>query len=63
MGIIDWLQKTNNSFFDGLKRNAIESALKKAKKRKEEPIPPMVEKVIELNKLSDELEELLKKYE
>ena len=62
MGVIDWLQSKNNSFFDGLKRNAIKSALKKAKKRKEEPIP-LVEKMKEIDKLSDELDELLKKYE
>ena len=54
--------KKNNSFFDGLKRNAIESALKKAKKNRKPP-PPLIQKIREIQKLADELDEMLKKYE
>ena len=62
MGLIDWLQSKNNSFFDGLKRNAIESAIKKAKKRKEKPVP-IVERMKEIDKMADEIQKMVDKYE
>ena len=61
-GPISALQRFSNSFFDGLKKNAVNSALKNVKKRDDVPAP-LVQKMLEIDKLSNELKDLLEKYE
>ena len=61
-GVFDSAKKFTDAFFDGLKRNAINHALEKAKKNKNMPVP-VVEKMKELDKAAKELEQMLKDYE
>ena len=53
-------KKISDSFFDGLKKSAVDRAVSKAKKD-HEPCP-LVEKMKELEREREELDELLKKY-
>ena len=57
-GPISALQRFSNSFFDGLKGNAVNSALKKAKNNKQIPVP-VVEKMKEIDRLAAELQQML----
>ncbi len=58
--IFNFLKKTSDSFFDGLKSNAANKMIQKAK---ENNTPcPIVEKMKELEKEKEEMDELLKKY-
>ncbi len=57
-GPISFLQKFSDSFFDGLKKDAINAALKKAEKNKKVP-PPIIKKMEEIDKLADELKQML----
>lgn len=61
-GLFSSAKKFSDAFFDGLKTNAVNSALEKAKKSKEMPIP-IVKKMDDINKLAKELEKMLKDYE
>lgn len=61
MGLFDFLIKLNNSFFDGLKKGAIDNAVKNSKKT-ETPKSPVIERMSELNKLAKELEDDLDYY-
>lgn len=61
-GIFGSIKKFSDSFFDGLKMGAINTALEKAKKNKKIP-NQLVQRMEEIDKLSKELEEYLKKYE
>ena len=56
------LSKLVNDFFDGLKSNATNKALQKAKKNKSIP-PRVVQKMSELDKAAKELEKMLKDLE
>ncbi len=60
MGIFDALKKFSDSFFDGLKEAAVEKQIKKAEKKR---VPdPIIEKMKQLEKENEEMDELLKKY-
>jgi len=48
-----------NSFFDGLKTNTINKALEKAKQHPDMP-SPVVDKMVELEKISKELKRMTK---
>ena len=61
-GLPSMLKKFTDDFFDGLKFGAINRALEKAKKSKDMP-PPVVEKLIDIDREVKELEKTLKKYE
>lgn len=61
-GLPSMLKKFTDDFFDGLKMGAINRALEKAKKSKEMP-PPVVQKLIDIDREVKELEKTLKKYE
>ena len=61
--IFSVLKKLNDSFFDGLKTNTLNNMLKKTGPNKNEPVSPLIQKMKELDKLSKELDEDLKKYE
>jgi hypothetical protein len=72
MGLFDFLIKLNNSFFDGLKENAIKNAVKVAKngvpsKGKSKPSKKtgsrLVSRMSELDKAAKELEQMLKDYD
>lgn len=53
-------KKFSDSFFDGLKKGATDNVLKKAKEKKAPD--PIIEKMKELEREREELDELLKKY-
>lgn len=55
------VQKFSNAFFDGLKSNATNKALKKAEKNPKIPTP-IIDKMKEIDKLAKELENDLKHY-
>jgi hypothetical protein len=59
MGLFDSLKRLNDSFFDGLKKNAVDTALKKANNNRDES-SPIVRKMDELDRAARELEEMLK---
>jgi len=61
-GLFGAAKKFSDSFFDGLKSNAINYALQKAKKSKDMPIP-IVKKMDDIDKLAKELQKMLKDYE
>jgi hypothetical protein len=56
--LLDTLKKLTDAFFDGLKRGAIENAMAAAKKKPHEPTP-IVKKMIELEKISKELDRMI----
>ena len=60
--LFDSAKKFSDAFFDGLKSNAVNHALEKAKKNKSMPVP-VVQKMKELDKAARELEQMLKDYE
>ncbi len=60
-GLPSMLKNFTDDFFDGLKYGAINKALEKAKKHKDIP-PPVVQKMIDLEKDAKELKDFLKKY-
>ena len=59
-GLPSMLKKFTDDFFDGLKFGAINRALEKAKKVKELP-SPIVQKMVQMDKLANEMEEYLRK--
>jgi hypothetical protein len=60
MGIFDALKNISDSFFDGLKEAAVEKQIKKAQ---EKQVPdPLTEKMKQLEKENEEMDELIKKY-
>jgi hypothetical protein len=61
-GLFGAAKKFSDSFFDGLKSNVTNNALKQAKKRKDIPVP-IVKKMEQLDKASRELEKMLKDLE
>lgn len=72
MGIFDFLIKLNNSFFEGLKENALKNATKAAKKDipskgKSKPSKKtgsqLVSRMSELDKAAKELEQMLNDYD
>lgn len=58
-GILTATEKFLDSFFDGLKANTTNTALEKAKKHPDMP-SPVVDKMVELEKLSKELKKMTK---
>lgn len=61
-GLFGAAKKFSDSFFDGLKSNATNKALEKAKQNKSMP-PKVVQKMSELDKAAKELEKMLKELE
>ena len=61
-GLFSAAKQFTDAFFDGLKSNAVNHALEKAKKNKSMPVP-VVQKMKELDKAAKELEQMLKDYE
>jgi hypothetical protein len=61
-GLFGATKKFSDAFFDGLKSNATNKALQKAKKNKSIP-PRVVQKMSELDKAAKELEKMLKDLE
>lgn len=61
-GLFGAAKKFSDSFFDGLKSNATNRALKMAEKNKKVP-PPIIKKMKEIDKLAKELEDDLKYYQ
>lgn len=62
MPIFNKLKNLTDSFFDGLKTNAINKAVNSAKKNPETPTP-IVDRMREIDKLAKELEDDLKYYD
>jgi len=60
-GLFGAAKKFTDSFFDGLKSNATKKALHKVKNNKQVP-PPIIQRMIEIDKLAKQLEADLKKY-
>lgn len=60
-GLFGAARKFSDAFFDGLKSNAINKALKQAEKNPQMP-SPIIEKMREIDKLAKELEDDLKYY-
>lgn len=60
MSLFDKLKSISDSFFDGLKANAIKSAVNKSAKMKKRPPVAVVQKMIDLEKASKELDDILK---
>jgi hypothetical protein len=60
-GLFGAAKKFSDAFFDGLKSNAINRALKQAEKNKKVP-PPIIQKMRQIDKLAKELEDDLKHY-
>jgi hypothetical protein len=60
-GLFGSAKKFTDSFFDGLKTNTVNNALKKAKQNKKIPAP-IIQKMTALDKLAKELEDDLKYY-
>tara|TARA_Y100000389_G_scaffold134123_1_gene131621 strand:+ start:243 stop:449 length:207 start_codon:yes stop_codon:yes gene_type:complete len=58
-GLFSATKKFTDAFFDGLKKNATNSAIKAAKKNKKVP-PRVVQKMSQIEKASKELEKMLK---
>ena len=56
--VFDAGKRFTDAFFDGLKRNAVNKALIAAKKNPELPVP-IVNKMIQLDKLAKEFEAML----
>jgi hypothetical protein len=61
-GLFGAAKKFTDAFFDGLKSNAVNSALATAKKNKDIPVP-IVKKMEQLDKAAKELEKMLKELE
>jgi hypothetical protein len=61
-GLFGAAKKFSDAFFDGLKSNAINKALKQAEKNKKVP-PPIVKKMIEIDRAAAELEKMLRDLE
>jgi len=61
-GLFGSAKRFSDAFFDGLKSNVTNNALKKAKSRKDIPVP-IVKKMEELDKAAKELEKMLKDLE
>ena len=61
-GLFGAAKKFSDSFFDGLKSNVTNNALKNAKKRKDIPVP-IVKKMEMLDKAARELERMMKDLE
>jgi hypothetical protein len=61
-GIFDSVKKFTDDFFDGLKSQAINHALQKAKQQKEMP-KPLIDKMVDLQKQAREFHDLMKKYD
>jgi hypothetical protein len=61
-GLFGSARKFTDAFFDGLKANAINHALANAKKSKTLPMP-IKDKMDSIQKLSKELEQMIKDYE
>ena len=61
-GLFGAAKKFSDAFFDGLKTNATNKALEKAKRNKSMP-PKVVQKMTELDKAAKELEKMLKELE
>lgn len=61
-GVFDAAKRFSDAFFDGLKMNATNKVLEKAKKSKSIP-PNVVQKMSELDKAAKELEKMLKELE
>lgn len=55
-------KKFTDAFFDGLKGNAVNKALKAAEKNKKVP-PKVVQKMSEIDKASKELEQMIRDFE
>ncbi len=60
-GLFGAARKFSDAFFDGLKTNATNKAINAAKKNKSVP-QPIIQKMIEIDKLARELENDLKYY-
>jgi hypothetical protein len=61
-GLFGAAKQFSDAFFDGLKANAINHALEKAKQNKDVP-HPIVKKMDDINKAAKELQKMLKDYE
>jgi hypothetical protein len=61
-GLFGAAKKFTDAFFDGLKSNAVNTALEKAKKNKSVP-PKIVQKMDELDRAARELEKMIKELE
>ena len=61
-GLFGAAKKFTDDFFDGLKSNAVNVALEKAKKNKSVP-PKIVQKMDELDRAARELEKMIKELE
>jgi hypothetical protein len=62
MYIFDKLKNLTDSFFDGLKRNAINSALNSTKKNEEPPLP-IIQKMKVLEEETKLIDDILREYD
>ena len=62
MGLFSATKKLTDGFFDGLKGNAIDKALKKAEKNKKAP-SKVVQEMIEIDNASKEIEQMIREFE
>jgi hypothetical protein len=61
-GLFGAAKKFTDAFFDGLKSNAVNTALERAKKNKSIP-PKIVKKMSDIDRASKELEQMLRDIE
>lgn len=61
-GLFSAAKTFTDAFFDGLKSNATNKALKAAEKNKKVP-PKVIQKMKEIDKASKELEDMIKEFE
>lgn len=61
-GLFGAARKFSDAFFDGLKANAVNKALKQAEKNPKMPVP-IIDKMREIDKAADELQKMLKELE
>lgn len=62
MSIFNKLKNLTDSFFDGLKTNAINSALKSTKKT-EEPLSPIIQKMKAIEEEAKLIDDILREYD
>lgn len=61
-GLFGAARKFSDAFFDGLKVNAVNKALKQAEKNPKMPVP-IIDKMREIDKAAAELQKMLKELE
>lgn len=62
MGLFSATKKLTDTFFDGLKGNAVNKALKEAEKNKK-ATPKVIQKMKEIDDASKDIEQMIREFE